>query len=379
MKKRTRLILPVLLLCSLLMQSVSIAYSATVQQVHSESELRNAFFDGGSYQLAGDIILEQTILLSDASPDGIFASGHVTLDLNGYTITSSASAIEIKGYGSRNGNGDITLYDTVGTGGILTTGTLSAPIRLPSDSQDTYTCVLSIEGGFYSGGVAGLQVGNNLVASQVLISKGVFACRSGSPISGPYQTNNTVHPSPDGKTWTITEENDGSSATDAVQESSTLAPPPDGGTLLTGDGETEQHPVPFTVSTALPRASYTIRIPAEVPVPLLERADASDETRFQETPFSVCLCATSNFFDEKAVQITIQSDCTLQKDANRENLLYYTMLQAEHIYTPGTLFAELSTEGQQATGAVVIDRSQIRTSGVYQGKLEFSITLIDKN
>lgn len=348
-------------------------HAATPQGIQNESQLRDAFFNGGQYQLSEDIHLDQPVLLSNLSADGIFSSADITIDFNGHTIFSELTALEIRSYGAENG-GNITFLDSHGGGGIQTFNVNSIPIKIGDDKNDCYTKSLTLNAGTYTGIEYALYIAEGALCN-VIINSGFFTYNGGhdAPIYGPCTINGSYMLSPDGRTLAIGDQTSDEESTTCEPTTETTDPHT---TTSAHTSAPQRQDAKLYTSTALPGASYTVTIPATIPIPALERAEESDKDKNSRTDFTISITDIKNFFHEKSVVVTLDSNFTLMNTENSEDSLNYIIMQGEAIYNNQTEFGRLNEDNTQLTGAIVVDKSTIRKNGNYQGNIMFHIALL---
>ena len=142
--------------------------------------------------------------------------------------------------------------------------------------------------------------------------------------------------------------------------------------------------VPLKFTTSIPAPTYSIVIPATVDVGELRQADATDPDRNSLTKFTVSAEGVANLYGEKEIQISVSS-----KNANGSFYLQdgngatlpFELLTSETSQTPissGDLLARFTADGSVDTW-IRIDQSQIQQSGIYNGVLVFSYSIVDIN
>lgn len=370
--KRARTVVAAAILCISLLGGFTV-HGAVLAPIQSEEDLRNAFFDGGDYILQNDFTLSNTLLLSNTHESGIFTSSDITIDFNGYTISSAESAIEIRGYGE-NGKGNITLLDRKNSGGIHTSSQSSAPIKCTGDQKDYYINTLTIQGGIYEGSRAGLYIAD-FIKANVQIYKGTFTFQetTGLPVYGSPVFNNNAVLSTDGKTLTVGPDAAPVTTTSPVTDQQ---PSIESTTVIDStDNTSKRQTAVVDVNTDIPGASYTITIPATISFPVLDRAEETADDKLSTTSFSVSIDNIKNFYREKSVEVILNSDCILINQNDETDALGYSIMKDGSAYNGGALFAELNENQTEQTGQIVIDRSTIRKSGNYHSVIEFNIAL----
>lgn len=381
MKTKKQILSAVLSLCLCLTLFGSVnAQAATAKPISTEADLESAFFDGGSYVLKNSITLTKELNLTNiASADTVFGKDDVTIDFNGFTVSSNTTVLSIGAYGP-NGKGNITLLDSQGGGGIAASGLVAPAILIRNNAGDCYSSVLTIRGGVYSGSDCAISIADGM-SQNVNIEAGIFSYtgKSGMPIRGAYSASSTPVYSPDGKTLTFSSNlpeptsSTSQPTSETTSSTDTSEPTSDNGQ----NSQTQKQAAQLDVNTDIPRASYTVSIPATISVPTLERvrADAAEAEKISRTPFAVSIENVEHFFNEKSVHVTLNSDYIMENTVNPEDTLVFNITQNETDYADGAVFAELDESNKQASGAIIIDKSTIRKSGNYQGKIEFIFDL----
>lgn len=354
-------------LCILCSTTAIMAGAAGERTIENEEQLKNAFFDGGQYRLTNNVHLQQTLHLSNTAEDGIFGLGDLALNLNGYFISCETTVLEIGAYGE-NEKGSIQITDSKGTGGMRCIGPAGAAIKLLS--TEPYTHTLTIDAGTYQAQQSALWIGDKLPSSRVQINRGIFYCSGSSkPVDGNYTASAPAILSPDQRTLTVG---------DTPPESTTLPDPPastQAPTLPSSSPSEQNRTAVLNANAAIPQASYILHIPASITVPRLERCAADAPDKITLTPFEITITDTANFFDEKAVELRLQSDFLLTAQADKSYVLPYSIRKDGSDYAGDIPFAALDESHPQTQAEIAIDRSLIRHSGLYDGYIEFEIAL----
>lgn len=379
MKKTSLLNRGIALGCAVLLSLVALTSSSPVRanelkQIRTESELRDAFFDAGSYTLGADITLTNTILLCDES--GQFAYGNIILDLNGHTISASKTIFEVRGYG-KNETGNVTILDSAGGGGLQTTGANNCPILFSNASNWHYRQTFTINGGSYKSEGTSMRISSAVPASSVVINTGTFYSAT-QPIIGACTLNKTHFSSEDGRILYVGKEKEPSTSVPSTESPTDGTQPttvPEPTTEPTSDVP-KSHVATLDASAVIPRANYVITIPATIPVTALERTEAEDAARISTTGFSVEISEIEHFFSEKAVNVFIKSGGVMTHESTPEARIPFTISKGDAPYDTNIPFAVLNETTRLVAGTIDIDRSTIRTAGKYMGTMEFSIVLV---
>ena len=250
--------------------------------------------------------------------------------------------------------------------------------------SDQQTILLSRNGKVY---VAGAKVQNDEnSASNTFVP--LFANASQSPaasaIAAGYQNGAII--AQDGSVWAWGDNSRGQlgngTVTDA-QAAPNKVQKQDGSYFDIGQAPGIKD-VPLKFTTSVPAPTYSVVIPATVDVGELRQTDTDDPDRNHLTKFTVSADGVANLYGEKEIQISVSS-----KNANGSFYLQdgngaklpFELLASEASQTPissGDILARFTADGSVDTW-IRIDQSQILQSGIYNGVLVFSYSIVDIN
>ena len=172
-------------------------------------------------------------------------------------------------------------------------------------------------------------------------------------------------------------------------ESSTPVGPPIIEEPTTEEPTTEETPdIPqdtppeFTTSVLAP--TYAIEIPATVNVGELRKTEDANSNTSSFTKFTVSVKDIADFYGEKEIRVSVISknaDGVFYLQDQNGNILPFDILTAMDVQTAihsGDLLASFRENG--TTDAwIYVDPGKVMESGIYQGVLVFSFTLVDIN
>lgn len=140
--------------------------------------------------------------------------------------------------------------------------------------------------------------------------------------------------------------------------------------------------MPIKITTSVPAPTFAIVIPSVINVGELRQTDEADPERTSLTKFTVEAQNVNYLFGEKEIQISVNTKDPngvfyLQDESGA--ILPFDLLAAKDAQTPianGDVFATFTENGSVDTW-IRIDQSKIVQSGIYNGVLVFSYSVVD--
>ena len=155
------------------------------------------------------------------------------------------------------------------------------------------------------------------------------------------------------------------------------------------DTTTEETPdvpqdTPPEITTSVLAPTYAIEIPATVNVGELRKTEDTNSNTSSFTKFTVSVKDIADFYGEKEIRVSVSSKnadgifCLQDQNGNILPFDILTVMDVQTAIHSGDLLASFRENG--TTDAwICIDQSKMIESGIYQGILVFSFTLVDLN